>query len=70
MFAFKWVNVYRRYTKVYIPVPTWSNHHQIWADAGCEEKTFRYYKPETRGLDFDGMMEDIKGADEAGGCTI
>jgi hypothetical protein len=22
----------------------------------------RYYKPETRGLDFEGMMEDIKGA--------
>ncbi len=51
--------------KVYIPVPTWSNHHQIWADAGCEEKLFRYYKPETRGLDFDGLMEDIDNA-EAG----
>ena len=49
--------------KVYIPVPTWSNHHNIWKDAGCEERTFRYYKPETRGLDFEGLMEDINNAD-------
>jgi aspartate aminotransferase len=49
---------------VYIPVPTWSNHHNIWKDAGCEERTFRYYKPETRGLDFEGMMEDIENAEE------
>jgi aspartate aminotransferase len=50
--------------KVYIPVPTWSNHHNIWKDAGCEERTFRYYKPATRGLDFEGLMEDINGAEE------
>ena len=28
------------------------------------ERTFRYYKPETRGLDFEGMMEDIENAEE------
>lgn len=50
--------------KVYIPVPTWSNHHQIWQDAGCEERLFRYYKAETRGLDFDGMLEDMENAEE------
>ncbi|QDZ23081.1 aspartate aminotransferase [Chloropicon primus] len=49
--------------KVYITVPTWSNHHNIWGDAGVEKETFRYYKPETRGLDFDGMMEDIAAAE-------
>ena len=49
--------------KVYIPTPTWSNHHNIWKDAGCEERTFRYYKAETRGLDFEGMMEDINNAE-------
>lgn len=50
--------------KVYITVPTWSNHHNIWGDAGVEKETFRYYKPETRGLDFEGMMEDIAKADD------
>jgi len=47
---------------VYITVPTWSNHHNIWRDAGCEQDTFRYYKESTRGLDFEGMMEDIEKA--------
>ncbi|KAK9814338.1 hypothetical protein WJX72_004134 [[Myrmecia] bisecta] len=48
--------------KVYIPKPTWSNHHNIFRDAGVEEASFRYYKPETRGLDFEGMMSDLKAA--------
>eukprot|EP00879_Flechtneria_rotunda_P018587 GHRR01019503.1.p1 GENE.GHRR01019503.1~~GHRR01019503.1.p1 ORF type:complete len:226 (+),score=31.65 GHRR01019503.1:115-792(+) len=50
------------HTTVYIPVPTWSNHHNIWRDAGVAQKTYRYYKPETRGLDFEGLMEDIQAA--------
>lgn len=49
-------------SKVLIPKPTWSNHHNIWRDAGVEEIIYRYYKPETRGLDFDGLMEDLKAA--------
>jgi aspartate aminotransferase len=28
-------------SKVYIPVPTWSNHHNIWKDAGVEQATHR-----------------------------
>ncbi|KAL1325353.1 hypothetical protein HN51_035416 [Arachis hypogaea] len=49
-------------SQIYIPVPTWANHHNIWRDAGVPMKTFRYYHPETRGLDFSGLMEDIKNA--------
>ena len=41
---------------------TWSNHHNIWRDAGCEQDTFRYYKESTRGLDFEGLMEDVEKA--------
>jgi len=48
--------------KIYIPVPTWSNHHNIFADANVQEVKYRYYKPETRGLDFEGFMQDIKDA--------
>jgi aspartate/tyrosine/aromatic aminotransferase len=51
-------------TKVYIPVPTWSNHHNIWKDAGVEQATHRYYNPKTRGLDLDGFLEDIHKADK------
>mmetsp|Transcript_28693 Transcript_28693/g.39638 ORF Transcript_28693/g.39638 Transcript_28693/m.39638 type:complete len:425 (-) Transcript_28693:154-1428(-) len=48
--------------KIYIPKPTWSNHHTIWKDARVEEALYRYYLPETRGLDFDGLMSDVKDA--------
>ena len=46
-------------TKVYIPNVTWSLHHNIIADAGFEEVEFRYYDPATKGLDIEGMLEDI-----------
>ncbi|AES89802.1 putative aspartate transaminase [Medicago truncatula] len=49
-------------TQIYIPVPTWSNHHNIWRDAGVPIKTYRYYHPESKGLDFSGLMDDIKNA--------
>lgn len=49
-------------TQIYISVPTWANHHNIWRDAGVPMQTFRYYYPETRGLDFSGLMDDIKNA--------
>ena len=28
-------------------------------DAGVESESYRYYKAETRGLDFDGLKEDL-----------
>ncbi|GAX73582.1 hypothetical protein CEUSTIGMA_g1033.t1 [Chlamydomonas eustigma] len=49
-------------SKIYIPVPTWSNHHNIWKDARVEQASYRYYLPQTRGLDMDGFLEDIKNA--------
>ena len=36
----------------------------IFADAGVEWKWYRYFKPETVGLDFEGLMEDLRGAPE------
>jgi aspartate aminotransferase, cytoplasmic len=37
----------------------------IFANAGfTEAKAYRYWKPETRGLDFEGMLEDLKNAPE------
>lgn len=49
-------------SKVYTPLPTWSNHHNIWKHAGVERVDYRYYKPATRGLDFEGMTDDLKAA--------
>ncbi|OIT07874.1 PREDICTED: aspartate aminotransferase, mitochondrial [Nicotiana attenuata] len=49
-------------SQIYIPVPTWSNHHNIWRDAHVPQKTYHYYHPETKGLDFAALMDDIKNA--------
>ncbi|XVE83556.1 hypothetical protein DITRI_Ditri16bG0096700 [Diplodiscus trichospermus] len=43
-------------------VPTWANHHNIWRDAQVPQKIYHYYHPESRGLDFTAMMDDIKNA--------
>lgn len=49
-------------TTVYLSNPTWGNHRNIFADSGVEWKYYRYFDPATVGLDFKGMMEDIKAA--------
>ncbi|KAL0354028.1 UNVERIFIED_CONTAM: Aspartate aminotransferase, mitochondrial [Sesamum angustifolium] len=49
-------------SQIYIPVPTWANHHNIWRDAHVPQRTFHYYHPQSRGLDFASMMDDIKNA--------
>ncbi len=39
---------------VLLPSPTWANHHKIFPLAGIRDvRTYRYYKPSTRGLDFE-----------------
>lgn len=48
--------------KVYIPTPSWANHKPICKDAGLEVAEYRYYTAKTNGLNFEGMIEDIKNA--------
>ncbi|MCH81092.1 aspartate aminotransferase [Trifolium medium] len=50
--------------KVLISNPTWGNHKNIFNDAGVPWSEYRYYDPKTVGLDFEGMIEDIKSAPE------
>ncbi|KAF4591532.1 aspartate aminotransferase, mitochondrial precursor [Ophiocordyceps camponoti-floridani] len=47
---------------IYVPKPTWANHAAVFSDAGLKVEQYRYYNKETIGLDFDGMMADIKAA--------
>lgn len=44
---------------VYMSQPTYANHPNFFNAAGLAIKTYRYYDPETRGLDFQGMLEDL-----------
>ncbi|KAL5768823.1 hypothetical protein ACOSP7_015366 [Xanthoceras sorbifolium] len=47
---------------IYIPQPTWGNHPKIFTLAGLSVKTYRYYDPATRGLNFQGLLEDLGAA--------
>lgn len=44
---------------VWVSNPTWENHHSIFKGAGFKVNTYRYYNPETKMLDFDGMLADL-----------
>lgn len=45
---------------IYIPTPSWANHNAVFKDSGLKVEKYRYYNKDTIGLDFEGMIEDIK----------
>ncbi|PWN52626.1 putative aspartate aminotransferase mitochondrial precursor [Violaceomyces palustris] len=47
---------------IYLPTPSWGNHTPIFRDSGLEVKQYRYYDKKTVGLDFKGLVEDLKAA--------
>lgn len=49
--------------KVLISSPSWENHRALFTRAGFVVDEYRYYAPEARGIDFDGMLEDLRAAD-------
>lgn len=49
----------------YYSQPTWENHKLIFTNAGFTEgRTYRYWSEKTRGLDLEGMLEDLRNAPE------
>ncbi|XP_031282510.1 aspartate aminotransferase, cytoplasmic-like isoform X2 [Pistacia vera] len=54
---------------IYIPLPTWGNHPKVFTLAGLSVKTYRYYDPATRGLNFQGLLEDL-GSAPAGAIVL
>lgn len=45
---------------VWTSAPTWPNHLAIMEHLGVKQRDYRYFEPETGGVDFDGMMADLK----------
>ncbi len=45
---------------VWISAPTWPNHPSIIKYLGMPMAEYRYFDEATRGVDFDGMMSDLK----------
>jgi len=46
--------------EVWISDPTWGNHPTIFQKAGLCVHKYPYYKEETKGFDFEGMMKTLK----------
>ena len=45
-----------------VPNPSWPIHKTIGELSGLNVKQYRYYHPGTKGLDFEGLKEDLKNA--------
>ncbi|MDD9922099.1 MAG: aromatic amino acid transaminase, partial [Boseongicola sp.] len=51
-----------RAATIWVSTPTWPNHPSIIKYLGVPMKPYRYFDEATRGVDFEGMIEDLKGA--------
>jgi aromatic-amino-acid transaminase len=47
-------------SSVYISDPSWENHRALFESAGFTVNNYRYYDAATRGVDFAGMLADVK----------
>jgi aspartate/tyrosine/aromatic aminotransferase len=45
--------------KVWLSNPTWPNHPSIIKYLGMQMAEYRYFDAETRGIDFEGLMQDL-----------
>ena len=60
--AFELIKMTNPQARVFVSNPTWPNHLSMLHYLGIEMVPYRYFDDETRGVDFDGMIADLKGA--------
>ena len=60
--AFELIKMANPSARVFVSDPTWPNHISILKYVGIETVTYRYFDRDTRAVNFDGMIEDLKGA--------
>jgi aromatic-amino-acid transaminase len=60
--AFELIQMARPDARVFVSNPTWPNHISMLKYVGIEMVPYRYFDDETRGVDFDGMIADLKTA--------
>ncbi len=60
--AFEMIRMANPTARVFLSNPTWPNHLSILNYLGIETVQYRYFDGESRGVDFDGMIEDLKAA--------
>ena len=47
---------------IYVSNPSWPNHKPIFTSAGMDIREYRYFNMSTKGLDLDGLCEDLSKA--------
>lgn len=60
--AFELVQMARPEARVFVSNPTWPNHLSMLKYLGIEMVPYRYFDEATCGVDFDGMIADLKTA--------
>lgn len=50
-------------TGVLVSDPSWENHRALFGHAGFKVGSYRYYAAEEKGIDFAGLIADLKAAD-------
>ena len=60
--AFELVRMANPEARVFVSDPTWPNHLSILSYLGMEVVNYRYFDSATGGVNFDGMIEDLKTA--------
>lgn len=53
---------YRNSRVILMPKPTWGNHKNVARDCGLSFQEYRYYDPETKGVDLEGLIADLNAA--------
>jgi aromatic-amino-acid transaminase len=51
-------------SQVYISDPSWENHRALFESAGFTVNTYAYYDAATKGVNFGGMLADLKAMPE------
>ena len=59
--AFELIRMANPAARIFVSDPTWPNHLSILKFLGMEVVPYRYFDADTGGVNFDGMMEDLKG---------
>jgi len=60
--AFEMIRMSRPEARVFVSNPTWPNHLSILKYLGMEMVPYRYFDEATCGVDFDGLIADLKTA--------
>lgn len=55
---------------VWIPKPTWSNHHAIWACAGANRQTYPYFDNEGKCFDYEATARTLNAHAKPGDVII